>query len=251
MLKKNIIINNLSATYYQSDDFQIQSPLVFLHGWQSEARHLNNILSNCRNLIALDLPGFGQSQPPKEAWGIADYAEFLKNFLSKLYVNDPILIGHSFGGSIIIKYAALGHGAKKIILIDSSGIRKKTLKKSLYNILAKTFKLGFALPGLNKFTGAARKKFYKKIGSLDYVNTGGLKKTYQKIISEDLSADLTKISMPTEIIWGEDDREVPLSDARAMNNLIKHSRLHVIKQAGHWPFLDKKDEFNKLFIQLI
>lgn len=251
MLKKNIIINSLKVAYYQSHDFSPEGPLIFLHGWRSRALHLNNILEQCRNFIALDLPGFGESELPRDAWRLAEFSGFLKNFLDKLKISRPVLAGHSFGGAICLKYAALGYPAEKLILIDASGIRKKSVKKYSYYFLAKIFKLFFYLPGLKNLADKARKKFYKKIDSTDYLYAGEHKKIYQKIIREDLTKELLKITRPTIIIWGENDADTPLEDGHLMNKLIKNSRLFTVKQAGHWPFLERKNEFNKIFFSAI
>ena len=55
-------------------------------------------------MLILDLPGFGQSDEPKEIWNIFDYAEMVNYFVKELKINDPILIGHSFGGRVAIKF---------------------------------------------------------------------------------------------------------------------------------------------------
>jgi pimeloyl-ACP methyl ester carboxylesterase len=251
MIKKNIIIDNLNITYYQSQDFNGQNSLIFLHGWKSQAQNFKNILDKCANYIALDLPGFGLSELPKRTWNLGDFSDFLKNFIEKLNINEPILIGHSFGGSIAIKYAAMGNGAKKIILIDSSGIRKKTIKKLIYLLLAKFFKYILILPPLNLYRRTIKKSFYKKIGSLDYFEAKEHKDIYKEIIKEDLTDQLNKITVSTDIIWGENDKDVPLNYGQVMNKHIRNSKFYIIKGTGHWPFIEREEEFNKIFFSLI
>src|SRR3989344_5911983 len=138
--KKTLIVDNLSIRYYQSADLAGRGALVFLHGWGAQALCFSNTLEKCQNVIALDLPGFGESQLPEAAWSIGEYVGFLKHFFEKLRIEHPILVGHSFGGNIAIKYCARYGDAKKLILIGSAGIRRKTLKKCLYFVLAKTLK---------------------------------------------------------------------------------------------------------------
>lgn len=246
MVQKSVIINNLKINYYQSENFN-KNALVFLHGWQSQSLHLKNIFSNFSNFLAIDLPGFGISEIPKEIWSIKNYADFLKDFLIKLNIKNPILVGHSFGGSIIIKYAARGGDAKKIVLIDSSGIRKRGFRVWAYFILAKIFKIIFFIPGLKQFKNKLQKIIYKIIDSEDYLNAGPLVESYKKIISEDLSEDLKKINTEATLIWGENDRDTSLKNGRLMSSLLKNSKLFIIKNAGHFPFLDQKEEFNKIF----
>lgn len=249
MIQKNIIIDNLNINYYQSDNFDKKNALIFLHGWQSKALVFKNLFSNLGNFIALDFPGFGRSGLPEDVWDISYYADFLQNFLQKLEIKNPILVGHSFGGRIIIKHSAKYNIAKKNILIDSAGLRSNSKKIIFYKLGARIFKILFSLPVLNIFKELARKKFYKLIKSEDYINAGRLKEIYKKVINEDLSEDMKKIKNETILIWGEKDEETPLANARKINSLISKSKLCIIEGAGHYPFLDQPEKFNEIFLR--
>jgi pimeloyl-ACP methyl ester carboxylesterase len=247
MIGKKIIINDLSVEYYQSSNLEKNNTLVFLHGWGSEASHLRNIFGKYSNFVAVDLPGFGKSELPKSAWSMVDYANFLKVFLNKLEIKNPILIGHSFGGSIIIKYLSKKNDTRKAILVSPSGVRKKEARVFIWKILAKIANVIILLPGLNKFKDAWRRKFYKAIDSEDYIEAGKLTESYKKIIREDLKEDMGKINTETILIWGESDKATPLEQGMTIQKLIKNSRLYVIKNAGHFSFIDQPEEFNKIF----
>lgn len=248
---KNIIVQNLHIKYYQSVTVNKNNVLVFLHGWGSQAVHFQKTLEKFDNFIAIDLPGFGDSEIPPTAWLLNDYADFVRDFLEKLDIKNPILAGHSFGGSIGIRYCAKGNEVKKLILIGSAGIRKKNFKKYIYFIIAKIFKLLFSLPGIRKLRNIIRKLFYKAIDSEDYINAGALKDIYLNIISEDLINDLKKINGPTVLIWGENDTDTPLNNGKLMHQLITDSQLYVIPQAGHYVFLDNEKDFNEIFLSQI
>ncbi len=251
MLQKNLIVKNLKINYYQSDILDKNNVLVFLHGWGSESTHFSKTLEKCGNFIAIDLPGFGESDMLKEVWDIKDYADFLKSFLEKLEIKNPILAGHSFGGSIIIKYCAKGGAAKKIILIASSGIRQRSLKIYFYIFLAKLGKLFFSIPGLRLMQNRAKNKFREFVNAEDFSNlsAGELKETFKNILEEDLQEDLKKIKTNASIIWGDKDITTPIKEGELMHKLIKDSDFFVIKGAGHYVFLDKRDEFNKIFLR--
>ncbi len=249
MLQKNIMVENLNINFYRSDNFSKSNALVFLHGWGTESLAFKNILAKCENFAALDLPGFGRSDFPKEAWSVSDYADFLEKFLEKLEIKNPILAGHSFGGRIIAKYCSSRKDVKKIILIAGAGIKKKKTKFFFYKIGAKVFRLIFSLPRLRGLRDKLRRNFYKSINSEDYINSGRLKETYQKVIAEDLSGDMKKISAETVLIWGENDAETLLEDGKKISNLIKNSKLFVIKNAGHYVFLDQPEKFNAIFLK--
>ncbi|MFA5985796.1 MAG: alpha/beta hydrolase [Parcubacteria group bacterium] len=249
--KRQIIINGMCATYYHTENFDPQDTLLFLHGWQSQASHFAKTLQKCPNAIAVDLPGFGESDTPSTAWSLDDYVDFVAHFIEKLQITNPIIAGHSFGGSIGIVYCARGNLVKKLILIGSAGIRKKNIKKYGFYIIAKIFKIPFALPGMRTLRNSVRKWFYKKIDSEDYLHAGVLTETYQKIITDDLTQRLQKITVPTVLIWGENDTETPLENGKLMERLIKNSQLHVIPHAGHYVFIDNSDAFDDLFLTAI
>lgn len=251
MLKKEIIIDNFKINYYQSENFDKDKAIVFLHGWGTNALSFKNILKRTENFIALDWPGFGGSERPNDVWGVEDYSLFLKSFLAKLDIKNPILAGHSFGGSIIIKYASLEQDIKKIILIGSAGIREQSKKVKSYRMLAKIIKPVLALPGINLFRDKIRKAAYEKIDSIDYLESGEMREIYKKIIKEDLREDMEKIKIKTILIWGEDDKATPIEQARKMNELISDSKLNIIKNAGHYVFWDKEEEFMRILNEAI
>lgn len=251
MLEKQIIVGGLNIDYFQSGNLEREGVVVFLHGWGSRAAHLKSIFENLPNFVALDLPGFGGSDLPLAPWGVAEFASFLKNFLEKLEIRSPIFVGHSVGGSIIIKYLAEGGTAKKAILIDSAGIRKRGLKIFLYKIVTKIFKLVFSLPGLNIFKAKIRKKFYCAIDSVDYIEAGKMTEGYKKIIRDDLTDDLPKIKTPTVLIWGENDRDTPLWQGELMREKIEGAKLFVIPSAGHFSFIDQPERFREIFAKEI
>lgn len=250
--KKNIIIYNLNIQYFQSEKIDKSNALVFLHGWGSCSMHFRKTLEKCENFIAVDLPGFGDSEAPKTTWALDGYVSFIKEFLKKLNIENPIIAGHSFGGSIGIKYCSDENKCKKLILIGSAGIRRtQSTKKYGFFILAKIFGTLLSLPLLGNLKNTTRKYFYKVIGAEDYINAGTLTETYRKVISEDLTNDLKKINIPTILIWGENDKDTPLRDGKLIQKLINNSQLFVVPNAKHYVFLDNEKEFNEIFLSQI
>ena len=246
--RKNIIIQGLNIRYYQSEKLSAVEPLIFLHGWGSEAAIFGKVLEKCGNFLAMDLPGFGGSEIPQTAWSLSDYAYFISDFFKKVNIKNPIIAGHSFGGSIGIKYSSEYNNVRKLILIGSAGIRKKTVKKNILYTFSKIFGIIWYLPFIRLIKESARKFFYKTINSEDYINAGALAETYKKIINEDLSEDLEKIDIPAILIWGENDIDTPIENAKLMSKLLRNSHLYVISNAGHYVFLDNVAEFEHIFL---
>lgn len=249
--KKNVIIYDLNIQYFQSENINKNNTLLFLHGWGSCAMHFVKTLEKCENFVAVDLPGFGNSEAPKTVWSLAEYAVFVEEFLKKLNFENPILAGHSFGGSVGIKYCARKSKCQKLILIGSAGIRKRNTEKTVFFIIAKIFGVLFSLPVLKALKDNARKSYYKMIDSEDYINAGILTETYKKVISEDLTPDLREIKTPTVLIWGENDKDTPLKDGELMQQLIENSKLFIIPDAKHYVFLDNEKDFDEIFLAQI
>ena len=161
-------------------------------------------------------------------------------FIQDNKIVEPIIIGHSFGGRVAIKLASKNPKFLcGIVLVDSAGFVDRTLLNKLKKIIAKPLKPIFKLKPLR----GIRNSIYRLIGSEDYIATPLLRETYLKIIGEDLSGDMKRIDTLTMIIWGAQDKDTPLKYAHKMNESIKNSELVVLEEAGHFSFLDKKEEF--------
>ena len=91
-----------------------------------------------------------------------------------------------------------------------------------------------------------RDAIYRRIESQDYANAGALRPTLVKVINEDLTPLLPRIKSPTLLVWGEHDRDVPLSAAKVMARLIPRARLVVFENAGHFAYLDQFNRFRLL-----
>ena len=112
----------------------------------------DNIIN--KRITIIDLPGFGESKEPDDIWDLSDYVENLHKLLKELDINNPSLIGHSFGGRIAIKYASK-YKVNKLILFGSPCIRENR-----QDIKEKIFKKIKKLPLMNKF-GEYMKKYSK------------------------------------------------------------------------------------------
>jgi len=249
-MSKKIIINNLAVNYYERAGADGAPTLLFLHGWRSAGavwQKLTEKLPNY-NIYAPDFPGFGQSEAPKKNFTVGDYAGLVDGFIKKLGLNKVNIIGHSFGGRVAIKLAAKNpFYLDKLILADSAGVRQFSFSLMLKKIVAKTVSPIFQL----KITQGARRIIYQKLSADDYLAAPDRRQTFLNIINEDLTPLLGKIKAPTLLIWGGDDKETPLNQARVMERSVPGSKLVVLKNAGHYGFLDQPEEFVKNLIDFI
>ena len=133
-------INNWNINYEVLGE---GNPVILLHGWLATLetmRPIANDLSRNFKVYLVYIVGFGKSDLPEHPLKSDDFGNFLRDFMEKLKIKSPILIGHSNGGRMIIN--AVGRGiisAKKVILIDSAGIKPKRslgyyVKVSFYKV---------------------------------------------------------------------------------------------------------------------
>ncbi len=247
-----IIIQNIATEYTDEGSGPV---ILCLHGWKDSLRTFDALepaLLQKGRVIAVDLPGFGETGNPPEAWQVGDYVQFVADFLKKLNVEADVLIGHSFGGRIIIK--GLGEGklrAQKIVLIASAGIvPEKTWRSRLVAIVSRAAAVFFRIPPFHFLRNKMRAIFYKKIGS-DYLNAGALQETFLKIIAEDLSDYARRITIPTLLIWGKHDKATPLATAEKLHALIAGSRLEVFPDAAHFVHHEKAVEVGGLISRFL
>lgn len=233
-----------------------QGPILFfMHGWQdnlSTFEALKSILMVKYRIIRVDLPGFGYSGIPSTAWNLDDYIDCVAEFLNKNNIRPTAIIGHSFGGRIIIKGAASGKlSAEKLVLISSAGLSKRfTIKNLVIKIVSKVVGIVLRIPGISFWRDRVRNIFYKVIES-DYINAGALQNIFLNIIKEDLAKFAPQIKNKTLLIWGDKDSATPLADGKRLAKLIPDSDLHVIKGATHFVHREKPEEVAKLISDFV
>lgn len=221
-------------------------PIVYLHGWGQNIAMMEPIakpLTKTHRLIILDLPGFGSSDEPEEAWTLDEFVEMLKELLKELKIDKPNLIGHSFGGKISLLYASK-YEVKKLMLLASP--YKVKMKKTTLKV--KILKKAASIPGL----GNLAEKMKKHLGSTDYKNASPImREILVKHVNTDLTEEAKKIKCPTFIIWGTNDEAVPVEDAYELERLIKDSGLSIYEGCTHYAYLERLGQTNAIIASFI
>lgn len=222
-------------------------PIVLLHGWGCDLHIFDQIAPELEDhfcVYRLDFPGFGKSSEPSQVWGTEDYAQLTEAFLEALSIKHPILIGHSFGGRVIIRMAEKVR-PRKIILTGGAGIKPvRPLSYYLKVYTYKTLKRLATLPVLKSLLASTMENYRKKAGSSDYRQASEVMRgVLVKAVNEDLSPLLSKIKAPTLLIWGELDTATPLRDGRLMETLIPDAGLVVLSGGTHYAFLEQAPRF--------
>lgn len=231
---KQIVVDGCLSSYTEAGEGSV---LLLLHGWGCSAvtfEDLQTALAAKYRVVAVDFPGFGRSEEPKTVWGCAEYAHWLQRFIQKLHISSPLVLGHSFGGRIALVLNSLTH-IPKFILTGSAGLAAKnhSQKKAIAGLLPAFLK-----------KGRLREFFINIAGSEDYKYASPkMREVLKKVLAEDLSAFAEKISSPTLLIWGANDRETPVAMGEAFHVLIPSSTLEIMEGCGHYTFLENKKAF--------
>ena len=192
--------------------------VLLLHGWGCSSKHFapiaQDLSKDCR-VTAIDFPAHGQSGRPPEPWGVPEFAECAKEIIAQLGIAPCDIIAHSFGGRVALYMAAAWPElVKRLVITGGAGIKKPQTEEQ------------------------------KKRSSADYnALDDEMKKTFVKVISQDLSPLLPKIQASTLLIWGENDTETPLWMGQKMEQEIKDAGLVIFENDGHFAYLRQWQRF--------
>lgn len=227
--------------------------VLLVHGWGDNKNTFDPLIKSLGKgykYITLDLPGFGDTQKPPSAYGVKEYAQFLAKFCDKIDLKPDVVIGHSNGGAILIESVAENMlNPKQLILLASSGIRRKSTKKNILRLISFAGKIGLKFMPKNKRQNL-KKKFYGSIGS-DYLTVEGMEDSFKKVVSYDILDQAKKVQMPTLLIYGDSDDSTPVAMGRELCNEMKDSRLEVIENVGHFLHHQKPHEIVTLIKEFI
>ena len=222
-------------------------PLILMHGWGCNHTTVRSIAATAaltNTVYNIDFPGFGDSQEPSSVWGVEDYTRLVEELVAKEGLENPALIGHSFGGRVAILYASRNK-TDRVVLVDAAGIKPRRSLK--YYVKVYSFKAGKRFWQLVLGEEKAEKRIdaiRARAGSSDYAGASRMMRAIlSKVVNEDLTDRLALIKVPTLLVWGENDTATPLRDAKLMNRLIPDSGLVSFPGCGHYSFLDNPVQF--------
>lgn len=254
--EKKILVKGLEINYRIQGEGR---PLLILHGWGSSSNSwikIQKILAGQGfKVIVPDFPGFGKSGTPRIPWNIDDYIEWLKNFIGETKIKTPLfLLGHSFGGRIAIKFTVkYPQKIKYQILLASAGIKSvPTVKQKIFFRLAQFGNHLFSKKPLRRFKSSTQQIFYQIIRQMDYLKVNQvMRETIKKVLIEDLLDFLPKIKRKTLIVWGKQDKVIPIKYAHTMKEKIPDSQLIVLPDSGHSLQLDNPEKLVKVITRFL
>lgn len=254
-------------------------PLVLVHGHSgSWANWLENVphFAASHRVIVPDLPGFGASEMPREHISIESYARWLGRLLDELGVESVPVIGNSMGGFVGAELAAKQPDRVTALgLVSAAGLSTKYMgfsaeffRRRSVRAFARATNAYAAIPEARLETLVRRPRLRRAVlGAVvkhpDRLpaplaaemlrGSGRPAAPYatDAVMTYDFRDHAREIRCPTLIVWGEDDRVVPVEAADAYAEAIPHSRKVVLRDTGHLPMLERPAAFNRLLDEFV
>ncbi|MCD5375254.1 alpha/beta hydrolase [Candidatus Gracilibacteria bacterium] len=248
MQKNQLLLGGKILSYYKGSLGNKQGVLVFLHGWMQDGKSFEAIFEILEEqnipYVSLDLPGFGGSALRHGDMSVEEYGDIAVEFIEKLGLLNPVLVGHSFGGRISIYLGSFYKNVEKIVLIGAAGIAPKMNPMRL--LVVKIGKGIFSLPGLS----GVGKNIKKSVSASDYTGAGKMTQIYRNTISNDLQHYMQNITIPTLMVWGKEDDQVTVEEAKIMHKHMINSDLHVL-EGTHFIHQEKAQQVCSMILDFI
>jgi pimeloyl-ACP methyl ester carboxylesterase len=243
-------------------------PIVFVHGlsgcWQNWLENIPHFASRHR-CLALDLPGFGASPMPSWRIAIPAYGRLLHYFCERVGVSACAVVGNSMGGFIATEAAIAAPGRfNRLVLVSAAGITWAEARHEPARMIARVGQV--AAPVLFRFrkVGLVRPRarqlafrgvfhqpnrlrpelLYEQLEPA--LKSPGFADAIRTLVGYDIRHRLEEIDVATLIVWGQDDRVVPVPAAHSYHRHIPDSRLEIFERTGHLPQLERPARFNLL-----
>jgi len=224
-------VNGINIHYRATGKWK---PLLFLHGGGAKASTYKenlDLLAKTYHVIAPDIPCFGESSVPGDVWGFEDFANLFSDFIDDLWLQDIVVMGHSFGGGIALHLAARCKKISHLVLIDSAGIAPKYPSRKLpFFLLIKTFRNIF-LYRQTSINFIIWRDFFANFRH--FFSWGKILATIHKTLFSTATV-LDKITQPTAIRWGDSDEVFPVLLAQSLQDNISGSTLTYVQGNHDW-----------------
>jgi len=269
---KYIKVGNINTRYWQAGDKG--SAVVLVHGLGGYIENwLHNIgpLSLSHRVYVMDLPGFGRSDKPLVR-DLMVLVRFIADFMETLKIEKASLIGNSLGGGLVLQFALeYPEKVERLVLVDSAGLGRDVIPDFKFCSLPLVGEL-FLRPSRKSSEKLWEKLLHdpskvtpemKDLG-YRYISSPGAKKTFlattragvnifgqKDKLTRQLLPGLKGLKMPVLIVWGNDDRIIPVAHARIALEKIPGARLELFDNCGHMPMLECPDKFNQLVLDFL
>ncbi|GEM02563.1 Pimeloyl-ACP methyl ester carboxylesterase [Halolactibacillus halophilus] len=270
-MKKFKLTKNFSSSFGNiSYDIQGEGPpIILVHGtpWSSfNWRHIIPALSQWFTVYYYDLLGYGQSEKPNGNVSLGIQDKIFSELLDHWDLKNPIVIGHDFGGTTVLRTHLLRkRNFEKIILVDPVAIAPwgsdffshvnkhekvfQGIPEYIHKSMVSTYVQGAKYKAMDQETlegivepwqsPKGQSAFYRQIAQADQKYTDEIESLY------------SKITQPVLIVWGEQDSWIPLESGHKLHNKIKTSTFTSIPNAGHLVQEDQPTELMSCILKFL
>jgi pimeloyl-ACP methyl ester carboxylesterase len=243
-------------------------PLLFLHGlggvWQNWLLNIPAFMSTHR-CVTFDLPGFGESEMPREPISMTGFAKTADAVCEQLGIDCPVVLGNSMGGFVGAELALkFPTRVDKLVLVSAAGlsteyVRREPVLATARAWAALTTRAGSQVdsiirrPRLRRVILQAVVRYPEKLSvplTTELVRGGGspgFNDAFRALLAYSFRDKLEKIEIPVLIVWGRNDILVPVEDAETFEHLIGENAHSVIfDDTGHLAMMERPGRFNEL-----
>ena len=260
MKEKFLQVDGSKIRYLEFGDSK--ETLVLIHGLGASAERWNPVIpffTNKYRVIVPDLIGFGYSDKPLVDYTPEFFSEFLEKFLSASNIVHPYLIGSSLGGQIVAEYATShSQDIEKLILVSPSGTMEKSTPALDAYIMAALYPNEQNAKNAFELMEGAGHNVHEKIvnGFVERMRLPNAKLAFMSTLlgiknSELIISKLQTISVPTLIIWGENDPVIPIHYADSFVSTIRDCRFFRMDGCGHTPYVQDPHTFASKVLEFL
>jgi pimeloyl-ACP methyl ester carboxylesterase len=246
-------------------------PVVFVHGlagnWQNWLEQLPRF-SRERRCIALDLPGFGESEDPAET-SISGYGRAVEALCDQLDLGEVAVVGNSMGGFTAAEIAIqFPQRVERLVLVSAVGITIADLARAPVMVWGRVAAMAGSRSAAEKRLAVLRPRARHAVFSLIVRHPGRLgveilwemtqgagreafRPALEAMLSYDFRDRLPDIRCPTLAVWGEKDQLVPVKDAHEFERLIPRARALVLEDTGHVAMVERPRTFNDAVLEFL
>ena len=230
-----------------------KNTLILLHGLGASAERWEDVIplfAKKFRVIVPDLIGFGYSDKPSIDYTTDYFAEFMSKFVEKVGIKEMSIIGSSLGGQIAAEFIINQNvDVKKLVLVSPSGVMKHStpaldayISAALYPNNESALNAFQAMSGRKKIDGKIVSRFVERMqlpnAKMAFMSTL-LGLSNSKVITEKLQL----ITIPTLIVWGENDPVIPIEYAQSFVSGINDCRFYKMIGCAHTPYVEKPEKF--------
>ncbi|BAU13251.1 putative hydrolase [Leptolyngbya sp. NIES-3755] len=266
-------VGSVNTRFWQAG--QGKRTILLLHGAGGSAEFwFYNLpaLARKHRVIAIDMVGSGRSDKPSACYSLQFQAEFIRNFMDAMSIDSAILVGHSMSGGAALQLPLMAsERIDKLVLVGSFGLGREV------TFAARLATLPFAVQSLQPAPSVMRPMLKQNVFDVDRIPQewidlrypifalpgrkepliqmartnlclrGVKESVYQPIVN-----NLPAIKAPTLIIWGKQDRIIPIAHAHiAAKTLPNAEQPLLIDQCGHYPHLEYPEQFNQAVLEFV